>query len=409
MSTANTSETIEVEIHGTEEGSRNHETRTSQKTMFNFDEWTVQNGINRKSTKILREQDICTMDTITKVSSSELLSVGITLGQAKVIVGAALDMNNSKGQGSTPQTVPPPGQTSAAPDIDNSQGTTNQPSQEKQGVSLRDIRQQATQLGETGRQFDHLFHTFTDTSVPTSNNEVILNQPISSTISKNVTKFNRVVPAADPRAVLTIKACSQKAIHITQFLSEKTKKRLQYRRKNLILSELESGESQLTVKADDMHPYSGIFIDEWGAANMRLLNHLLSQGILSREDIEFYLAYTTTVFEFANKYDWSSVLDFDHQYREQQAQLGFQWGEINPLMELQLLIPKQQSHKRNHVHGNPRSGKSANYVPRNNLAIEECRQYKANQGFCHFGDRCRYKHVPLQSKNNHESSPKNGQ
>ena len=51
-----------------------------------------------------------------------------------------------------------------------------------------------------------------------------------------------------------------------------------------------------------------------GLANIRLLNHLLGAGQLPREDIEFYLAYTTK--EFAEKYEWSRVLNYDYNYRE---------------------------------------------------------------------------------------------
>ena len=47
---------------------------------------------------------------------------------------------------------------------------------------------------------------------------------------------------------------------------------------------------------------------------MRLLNHLLGAGQLPREDIEFYLAYTAK--EFAEKYEWSRVLNYDYNYRE---------------------------------------------------------------------------------------------
>ncbi len=50
--------------------------------------------------------------------------------------------------------------------------------------------------------------------------------------------------------------------------------------------------------------------------------------------VEYYLAYTAIMFEFAQKYDWASMMDFDIKYREQQAAHVFQWGAINPLMEL---------------------------------------------------------------------------
>jgi len=61
------------------------------------------------------------------------------------------------------------------------------------------------------------------------------------------------------------------ALHITQFLSEKSKRRRQNRRKENVLRS--DAEETLVLKTEDEHPYLGILIEEWGAANMRLLNH----------------------------------------------------------------------------------------------------------------------------------------
>ena len=74
---------------------------------------------------------------------------------------------------------------------------------------------------------------------------------------------------------------------------------------------------------------------------MRLLNHLSGVQQLSREDIEFYLAYTTKIHEFSEKYEWSSVLNYDYNHRELQAEHKFKWGTFSPHMELQLLVPKR--------------------------------------------------------------------
>ncbi|KAH3752150.1 hypothetical protein DPMN_186762 [Dreissena polymorpha] len=74
---------------------------------------------------------------------------------------------------------------------------------------------------------------------------------------------------------------------------------------------------------------------------MRLLNHLLSTNLLQRQEVEFYVAYTTMIFEFADIYEWSSVLGYDYHYRELQAEHNFKWGTFSPHMELQMLVPKR--------------------------------------------------------------------
>ena len=54
------------------------------------------------------------------------------------------------------------------------------------------------------------------------------------------------------------------------------------------------------------------------------------------------------------------------------------------MMELQLLCPHNRQ-KGSHFKPNQTQHKS----------LEECRQWKANGGFCRFGENCRYKHVPI--------------
>ena len=190
--------------------------------------------------------------------------------------------------------------------------------------------------------------------------------------------------ASDPRTVLTIKSGNKRAVHITDFLSTKAKKKIRQRRHDVVLSRSTDDDDRLIVRTDDQHPYAGISVDEWGAANARVMNRLLQTGDLPRADIEYYLAYTATVLDFVSCYEWSSVLDFDYLYREQQTAHGFQWGHMNPSMELQILVPRLPQHR----HPYTKKVHSVN-------GTEECRQWRANNGFCRFGNTCRYRHSPL--------------
>lgn len=185
------------------------------------------------------------------------------------------------------------------------------------------------------------------------------------------------VDAYDPRAMLSIKSTKKKVLHITQFLSEQCKVRIKNKNQDLVLSRTgDAGE--VLVRSDDRHPYSGITIDEWGAANMRLLNALLENGDLKRNDVEFYFAYTTCIFEYYQKFEWSSILDFDYTYREQQACFGFPWGSINQAMQMQILVPRNLTRQNTSSYVRPSQPPT-------------CRQYLAN-GFCRFGQACKYGH-----------------
>ena len=51
----------------------------------------------------------------------------------------------------------------------------------------------------------------------------------------------------------------------------------------------------------------------------QLMNALLARNMLHRNDIEYHLAYTAMIFEFASKYEWENILEYDYHYRELQA------------------------------------------------------------------------------------------
>ena len=107
-------------------------------------------------------------------------------------------------------------------------------------------------------------------------------------------------------------------------------------------------DNSVVLQSDDRHPYSGITLSEWGASNTRIMAHLLKSGQLAADKIDYYLAYTTTIFEYYELYEWEGVLEFDHSYRERQAEHQFQWGYIPPHMELSLLArPRRPASRHN--------------------------------------------------------------
>jgi hypothetical protein len=85
---------------------------------------------------------------------------------------------------------------------------------------------------------------------------------------------------------LTMKAQTRKAIHVTAFLSEKAKRRRQHRKRELVLRSGGENMDRVVIQTDDEHPYAGIYMEEWGAANRRVMNHLLAGNILKREDVD---------------------------------------------------------------------------------------------------------------------------
>lgn len=320
---------------------------------FNFDEWTTKLKLSRKVTQTLRQEELVSKDVIQLLKERELQEMGLPLGARKVLMVEIQKWNNSE----------------------QNKMDTDGPSGD---FVNKEVSENNAVLEGAGKTLDTLLCMPTD--------ECMTNSKINTSANSS--------PFVDPRVILTMRATKKKTVHITQFLSEETKRRRQNRRqKEFILRSGKTDQDTVLIKADEEHPYLGIFVEEWGAANMRLLNHLLSTDQLKREDIEFYLAYTTKIFDFSKNYEWSSILNFDYNYRELQAEHGFRWGTLSPHMEMQTLVPKRSTN---------RPSQSSSQSQQQHTK-EDCRIFKA-KGTCPFGTKCRYNHPPLQSTT---ATPKN--
>lgn len=296
---------------------------------FNFDEWAGNKKLSRKVTQILRQEELTTKDTLKLLQDSDLKQLGLPLGAVKTIM---VEINNWN----------------CVESVDNCDNV------HQENVEV---------LNNAGKTLDALLSSCD------------IGKPKCQTLAS---------PFMDPRAILTVKATNKKAVHVTQFLSEETKRRRQNRRQKEFV--LHTNSSTFSLRNDDGHPYLGIYIDEWGAANMRVLNYLLSSGQIIREEVEYYLAYSTKIFEFAKNYEWNTILHFDFQYRELQAEHGFKWGTYCPHMEMQTLVPKRPAGRSTNQQQQQQS-----HHQQQHMTKEECRIFKA-KGACPFGSGCRYTH-----------------
>lgn len=303
---------------------------------FDFDIWSQANHLNRKTCTILHAQDLDTLASLSLAQPVDIVPLDLTAGQKRLVLAGieAMQLVND---------ATPANEDEAA-----------EHTEERDQPNVADAS-----LLDAGKTFDDLLKGI----------------PEQCTAIKDI-QF-------DPRMILTTRAQTKKAVHITHFINGKTKKRRASCRREIVLA-TQQGDSldNVVIKTEEDHPYSGIHIDEWGAANSRLLNHLLVTGQLQRVDIEYYLAYTTQIFDFAGKYEWESVLDFDYTYREMQAEHNMVWGVFSSHLELHLLTPKR-----------PPIARPVQYrSSQPNVTHIDCKMFKAT-GSCTFGDRCKYRHV----------------
>ena len=80
---------------------------------------------------------------------------------------------------------------------------------------------------------------------------------------------------------------------------------------------------------------------QWSAANSAIMARLIRDGALGTAGVNQYLNYSFKVGDLGRTYTWSSILQYDREYHQLQARLGFVWGTDISHLRATTLIPKQ--------------------------------------------------------------------
>ena len=183
------------------------------------------------------------------------------------------------------------------------------------------------------------------------------------------------------------------------------------------------GEEQVVLRAagNSKTKLESVTPLQWMGASIRIMHDLVLKGVLKQSDTNAYLEYMQKIGDLASKYTWSSILQYDREYRRWQAQSSCPWGADNiHLAEVHLDVrgkpPASQGTPRNSPQQQKQSASSTKLsrdkAP--NKATDICRLY--NLAKCTFGSNCRYMHKCLvpgceatHTIMDHKSEPKNAQ
>ena len=120
---------------------------------------------------------------------------------------------------------------------------------------------------------------------------------------------------------------------------------------------------------------------QWTTANARILAEYIKDGQGDSRFTLDYLSYTAKIGELATRYTWSSVIQFDDDYRRRQAEFGFRWGSDSPHSSQLLLRERDARNKQQRRQEKQQPGKE----------IPFCFNYN-NGKTCQFGSDCKYRH-----------------
>ena len=365
---------------------------------FNFNDWVRDHDFTTETKKALRSNGLIDTSVLLIAKSGDIRRIGITIGQ-EIVLRSALASLGNKNFLEPPATTSDPatiGDSSAALPatseaaqqlgevVDGAQNTEETNSDDMGAPSTQDPQGVDKNIAAPAAAEDSLEHFLSvGPPAPLLKGGADIRQASSPSVAMD---------AHDPRVLLTMKASTKKAEKIMSFLPDKVRERIQRRRRDrMVLTHAEDGS--LSFKASEEDTYA-ITVNEWAAANMRLLSHLLRKGDLAYSEVDYYLAYTMQVHELAEKFDWASLMEFDCRYRELQAEHNFRWGDMRFVSQIQLLQPKKHN-------GPPRRSQGA-AAPTNSK--EDCKKWLASGGrSCPFGAQCRYLHRKVQD----DQVPKN--
>ena len=162
------------------------------------------------------------------------------------------------------------------------------------------------------------------------------------------------------------------------------------------------GGAQLVLRQARVKPLAEqVSLAQYLSANARIMARLILEGRLRTEDILDYLEYTADIGDYAQVCDIPSVMLYDQEYRKKQARKGAKWGTADIHLSTFYLQKKRGRHDASptSVTPTPRAVKPPRQVDRR--GVEICRSY--NAWGCN-RDQCRYSHVCSLCKDPHPKS-----
>ena len=155
-----------------------------------------------------------------------------------------------------------------------------------------------------------------------------------------------------------------------------------------------NGSQQVVLKSGPKKPkLENVTLAQWCEANNAILYRLVCESKLHPNNMLDYISYSTKICELVQRFTLVSVLLYDRNYRQLQAQNGFRWGTDVPHLQNVHLIPRiPRSNNNQPQKGGPSQPSRTQQNP-GPLTLDGrvvCKLFNTKAG-CHYKE-CRYVH-----------------
>ena len=171
---------------------------------------------------------------------------------------------------------------------------------------------------------------------------------------------------------------------------------------------LEVGSIQIKVK-DAKVPLSKVSQTQFMEGSIRILLEMIRKDNISMSTVIEHLDYLVKIANFGQAFDWSSVVNYDHEHRQAVAKQTCTWGSDNAFL-MQLLL-RQKQHMDKYVTPKTNAPLSSNtsrnrYDPVSAKPI--CERFNGRNGcslrVCNYAHLCKSCYTPNHGDFNHPRS-----
>lgn len=177
-------------------------------------------------------------------------------------------------------------------------------------------------------------------------------------------------PGVGPASNTPVRATSTRAKRLVDFVPNHS------RPEEVELSEGVYFRKDKHVKLESVNPA------QWVVASNKILLAMWDESHLSVQEVRDYICHQIKIGELATRYTWASVIQYDQEYRDKQAEMQYSFGSDAGHLSRVILRDRDSVSKQ------PQTKSKQRYKEPHSV----CLLFNSDKG-CHFASKCKFEHV----------------